>query len=202
MKRNLLLLAAALGFASVSFGQTSYGVKAGLTFPKVVSKESNVSYSSSYSTSFYLTGYVDASLSTNFSIQPGLSLQGKGGKLSASNSPTNEVIKDDYLYLEVPVNFVYYISAGPGDILVGAGPYAGFGLSAKSKMGNRTESGSFKDANLNVFDAGVNFLAGYELIQGFSINGGYSLGLTNIFKDADGWSLKNRVFSVGVGYQF
>jgi len=34
------------------------------------------------------------------------------------------------------------------------------------------------------------------------INGGYDLGLTNIMNDLEGASVKNRVFSVGVGFQF
>ncbi|MDQ1149168.1 hypothetical protein [Sphingobacterium zeae] len=53
------------------------------------------------------------------------------------------------------------------------------------------------------FDAGLNLLGGYKLTNGFLINAGYGLGLTNIAKESfDGESVKNRVFSVGVGYQF
>ncbi|WP_293882007.1 hypothetical protein [Sphingobacterium sp. UBA1498] len=53
------------------------------------------------------------------------------------------------------------------------------------------------------FDAGLNLLGGYKLTNGFLINAGYGLGLTNMAKESfDGASIKNRVFSVGVGYQF
>ncbi|ULT22709.1 hypothetical protein KUH03_25680 [Sphingobacterium sp. E70] len=55
---------------------------------------------------------------------------------------------------------------------------------------------------MKAFDAGLNFLAGFKLTNGFLINGGYGLGLTNMLKDIDGVTSKNRVFSVGVGYQF
>ncbi|MBD1430782.1 MULTISPECIES: hypothetical protein [Sphingobacterium] len=35
MKRHLLLFAVAIGFASASYGQTSYGVKAGVNLPAI-----------------------------------------------------------------------------------------------------------------------------------------------------------------------
>ncbi|WP_293888879.1 MULTISPECIES: hypothetical protein [unclassified Sphingobacterium] len=53
------------------------------------------------------------------------------------------------------------------------------------------------------FDAGLNLLGGYKLTNGFLINAGYGLGLTSMDKESfDGASIKNYVFSVGVGYQF
>lgn len=206
MKKSLLLLAVAIGFASASYGQTSYGLKAGVTFPKFVAKSGSISSSSKASTSFYLTGYMDSRVANNLSIQPGISLQGKGGKGYDDSSLGNAEAKIDLMYIEVPVNFVYYIPAGSGDVFLGAGPYVGFGLSAKGTLknssGSISESSSFKDAGFNVFDGGLNFLAGYKLSQGFLLNGGYSLGLANIAKDSGGATVKNRVFSVGIGYQF
>lgn len=87
------------------------------------------------------------------------------------------------MYIEVPVNLVYSIPTGnSGNIFLGAGPYAGFGIHGKAKQGNVSESGSFSDADLKTFDAGLNFLGGYKFINGFLINGGYGLGLTNIAK--------------------
>lgn len=86
---------------------------------------------------------------------------------------------------------------------MGAGPYAGFGIHSKASKGNYSESGSFGDAGIKTFDAGLNLLGGYKLSNGFLINGGYGLGLTNTAKETfGGASLKNRVFSVGIGYQF
>lgn len=202
MKLKMLLTTVAMGFAAVSFGQTSYGIKAGVNLPKLQAKGGSISYTTKTSTSFYVSAFMDSNIAPSLSIQPGISLQGKGGKVSSKDSGVNEEIKDDYMYVEIPVNLVYYISAGTGDVFLGAGPYAGFGVSAKTTMGSESKSGSFKEGNLNVFDAGLNFLAGYKLGNGFLINGGYSLGLANMDKNADGWSVKNRVFSLGVGFQF
>lgn len=199
-------MAAAFGFATASYAQTSYGLKAGVTFPKLTASGGSISYTTDAATGFYLTGYADVPVASNFSFQPGLSLQNKGGKFS-----TNDFIdlEDDQsatmnlMYIEVPLNFVYNIPAGAGNVFLGAGPYAAYGASVKVKSGSFSESGSFDEADLKPFDAGVNFLGGYKLANGFLINAGYGLGLTNIAKDTDGdGSLKNKVFSVGIGFQF
>src|SRR5690606_31118180 len=172
-------------------------------FPKVTASSGNISVSTKTSTSFYLTGYLDAPLANNFSIQPGLSLQGKGGK-GVSVNDFEELGNDgklDLMYLEIPVNFVYSIHTGnSGNVFLGAGPYAGLGLSAKAKTGNVKVDVGFGDDGFKRFDAGLNFLAGYRLSNGFLINGGYGLGLVDMI-GADGGSLKNRVFSLGIGYQ-
>ncbi|WP_282637458.1 porin family protein [Sphingobacterium thalpophilum] len=203
MKRKLLSFAAALCFIAGAKAQTSYGVKAGVNFAKLKASGGSLTYTSDATTSFYVTGYADIPVAPSFSLQPGVSLQGKGGKASAGEFGLAEDTKDNLMYIEVPVNLVYYIPTGDaGKVFLGAGPYAGFGIHAKTSQGNLGESGSFSDFGYKTFEAGVNFLAGFKLTNGFLINGGYGLGLTNIYKDIEGASLKNRVFSVGVGYQF
>ncbi|WP_293947046.1 MULTISPECIES: porin family protein [unclassified Sphingobacterium] len=205
MKRKLLSIAAALCFIAGAKAQTSYGFKAGVNFPKlsVTQKETSGSFSSGASTNFYVTGFVDAPIASNLSIQPGLSLQGKGSK---SKDGADEV-KGNIMYLELPVNFVYYVPAGSGNIFLGAGPYAAYALSAKNKINGISTDVNFGNGadedGVKRFDAGLNFLLGYKLSNGFLINGGYGLGLTNIVYDNElGLEQKNRVFSVGVGYQF
>lgn len=203
MKRKLLSIAAALCFIAGAKAQTSYGLKAGVNFAKFKVSEGNSNYTSDANTSFYITGYADIPVAPSFSVQPGISLQGKGGKVSAGEFGNEEDAKDNLMYIEVPVNLVYYIPTGDaGKVFFGAGPYAGFGVHAKASQGNYSESGSFGDAGLKTFDAGLNFLGGYKLTNGFLINAGYGLGLTNMYKDIEGVNSKNRVFSVGVGYQF
>lgn len=201
MKRTLLSLAATLCLVAGAKAQTSYGLKAGLNFAKVKTTEGSMSFTTDALTTFYVTGYADLPVSNNISVQPGISLQGKGGSLSEAYSDGKA--KDNLMYIEVPVNFVYSIPTGnAGNIFLGAGPYAGFGIHAKTSNGNYSESGSFSDGDLKSFAAGLNFLTGFKFANGFLINGGYDLGLTNILKDLQSISAKNRVFSVGVGFQF
>lgn len=207
MKRKLLSIAAALCFIAGAKAQTSYGFKAGVNFAKLEMSASNVSISTNSTTSFYVTGYADMPLANNFSIQPGVSLQGKGGTFPNEfvlEGGNGDNVKINLMYIEIPVNFVYNIPTGySGNFFIGAGPYAGIGVHAKAKQGNLSQGSSFSDAGFKTFDAGLNFLGGYKLSNGFLINGGYGLGLTNTAKETfGGASLKNRVFSVGVGYQF
>ncbi|WP_313268462.1 porin family protein [Sphingobacterium sp.] len=210
MKRKLLSIAAALCFIAGAKAQTSYGIKAGVNFAKIKESVKGFSYTSNATTSFYVTGYADMPIANNLSIQPGVSLQGKGNKINVKDleqvtggSLGIEDSKSELMYIEVPVNFVYSIPTGnSGSVFLGAGPYAGVGIHAKATRGNESDSGSFSDAGLKTFDAGLNFLAGFKLTNGFLINGGYGLGLTNIVKGAEDGSAKNRVFSVGVGFQF
>jgi hypothetical protein len=201
MKRTLLSLAATLCLVAGAKAQTSYGLKAGLNFAEYKVKAGNTTFTSNATTTFYLTGYADLPVSSNLSVQPGISLQGKGG--AASAEITANKAKDELMYIEVPVNFVYSIPTGnAGNIFLGIGPYAGVGIHVKTTEGSYSETGSFSDANLNTFAAGLNFLTGFKFSSGFLINGGYDLGLTNIMKNMRGGTMKNSVYSVGVGFQF
>ncbi|TYR33001.1 PorT family protein [Sphingobacterium phlebotomi] len=203
MKRILSFMAVVLCGITAATAQTSYGLKAGVNLAKYKASGGNITFTSDTRTSFYVTGYADITVANNFSIQPGVSFQGKGGTVSGEFVGVNEKVKEDLMYIEIPVNAVYYIPTGEvGKLFFGAGPYAGLGVRVKTSAGNISESGSFDDAGLNIFDAGLNFLGGYKLNNGFLINIGYGLGLTNMMKDIEGATVKNRVWSIGVGYQF
>lgn len=140
--------------------------------------------------------------------------------------------KENPFYIEIPVNLVAKFEAGPGKLFVGAGPYVSFGVAGKYKMtysgpkaASRIEAGLSKNKEsdlkfgtnskstsdsdrkqLKSLDFGLNFLLGYQLTNGLSINGGYGLGLTNISSNTDlpnnKESLENSVISVGLGFAF
>lgn len=212
MKKFLLSLGAAVLLVGAASAQVSYGLKAGVNLSKLKYSASgggvNASITSDNSTTFYVTGYVDAPFAPNFSFQPGLSLQGKGGAFKSDDeSMFDEDLKMNLMYLEIPLNVVYYIPTGvSGSVFLGAGPYAGFAVSGKQKYGSLSEDidfGSDED-QMKRFDAGANFLAGYRLTNGLLFNVGYGLGLVNTRNAPDGvdGSQKNRVLSFGIGFQF
>lgn len=203
MKKILLVLAMACFSIAGAKAQTTYGVKAGLNFAKIKMGGGGFSINSDATTSFYVTGYADLPVAGNLTLQPGISLQGKGGTIATGGFGKYKEIKEDLMFIEVPVNFAYSIPTGNvGNIIIGAGPYAGLGIRAKSTMGNLSESGSFSEAGLRRFAAGFNFSTGFKFSNGFLINGGYDLGLTNILKNSGNVSAKTRGFSAGIGYQF
>ncbi len=192
---------AVTGMTVCALSQVSYGIRAGLNVPTLTFSANNISYKTNSSTNFHVSGFVDAPIATNLSIQPGLSVHGKGGKLDDQVTDFNNVSLS-LLYLELPVNFVYYIPTGEsGDFFAGAGPYAGYGLTAKGRANGESESASFEEAGVKNFDAGLNFLLGYKLRSGLLFNAGYGLGLANISNDSD-VTIKNKVWQFGLGFQF
>ncbi len=205
MNKFLLTLFATLGLSAAASAQVSYGVKAGLNVPTIKFSSGNMSYKTDASTSFYVGGFVDATIAPNLSIQPGISFEGKGGTFASDAldfGGNGTDAKLTLLYLEVPVNLVYYIPTGEsGDFFLGAGPYAGFGVRAIGKADGESDSGSFDEAGLKSFDAGANFLLGYRLQNGLLFNAGYGLGLANASQDNE-VSIENNVWKFGLGFQF
>lgn len=211
MKKVLLTLGVALLTAVGAQAQSlGYGIKAGINFPSYSYGSSSELSDTKSTTNFHVTGYLDAPVSSNFYIQPGVSLQGKGAKLVETSALGGSEITQNTMWLDVPVNFVGKFNTGAGSFFVGAGPYVGFGLSGKNKYstnnGNAATERKFefgKDNTLKGVDFGLNFLAGYKLSNGLLLNAGYGLGLTNIAGNGNAWSdnIKNRGFSVGIGFE-
>lgn len=208
MKKILLSLGAALLLAAGAQAQTSWGLKAGVN----LGKYSNYGDDQKNNTSFHVTGFADLPVASNFSIQPGVSLQGKGTRFFEDYEGIgNAEFSRNVMSIEVPVNAVYWIPAGTGSVFLGAGPYIGFNVSGKEKL--KGDLGGFAgetewdldfsgdDRDMNVIDAGANFMAGYKLANGFLINAGYNLGLTQLVPGFDE-RVSNRVWSFGVGFQF
>ena len=226
MKKLVLSLVIVAGLGMHAFAQESqvkFGVKAGVTFPTLVASGDDSDVKTT--TSFYVGGTATFPVSNMFSIQSGLSLIGKGaesGDLGEDFDGEDVAItgkaKINPLYLEIPLNAIVKFDAGSGKFFVGAGPYYAFGVGGKikadvsSSSGGTTASASVKqdikfgNGDEDTFksgDFGLNFLVGYELNNGFNIQAGYGLGLSNVLNvDSDIAKVKNRVFSVGLGYSF
>lgn len=226
----ILLLVVQFGWSQQPI---KYGLKAGLTIADYQARVSIVDLNIDPVTSFYVTAFADIPLAESaFSIQPGISFQGKGGKLGgtytySSNGEGARSVSAAYTerpyWLEIPVNLVGRTEIAPGtSLFVGAGPYIAFGVGGQWRINTQGASVldwvglsrdlSFgNDGALKSTDFGLNFLAGVELISGFSIQGGYGLGLTqigsrkmNIPLTELGLALdqKNRVWRFGVAKTF
>lgn len=168
----------------------------------------------------------DLGLIKGLHIQPQVLISSKGMKEEETRTDEHWVegtYKTRLIYLEIPLNIVYKIKAGPGKIAFGAGPYFAFPLSGTYKDNgkvidpsgrvvsefNTEQNIQFDDFPGNGFigkayknsDAGVNFIAGYEFKNGLLFNINYSLGLTDVYpKDPE--VRKNAYFGISAGYQF
>src|SRR5690554_4374582 len=204
--KKLILSAVAVLFVLGAYAQTplGYGIKAGVNLPNYSFSNESTDFETKSSTNFHVTAYLDAPITSNFYIQPGVSLQGKGAKLYENGSLA---LTQNTMWVEVPVNAVAKFYTGDaGNFYIGAGPYAAFGISGKNKwesdLGSTETDFKFgKDEDQKSFDAGVNFMAGYQLSSGLTLGAGYGLGLTDIAPNGSG-SVKqnNRVLSFSIGF--
>lgn len=105
----------------------------------------------------------------------------------------NQTIKLNY----VNIPFLGQYMANDGFRLQ-TGPQLGILAAAKSKTGDVEVD--VKD-NLSGTEFSWIFGAGYLFKQGWGIDGRFNLGLSNV-DDNDNSTVKNRVFQIGVFYQF
>nr|WP_121271287.1 porin family protein [Pedobacter schmidteae] len=215
--KKLLLSLVILGAGLTASAQTNpvkFGVKAGVAFPSFsFSEEIGEGAKMTTHTSFYVGGTAEFSVSELFSVQPGLILSGKGAKAKSTEAGEIGEVKTSLMYIELPVNALVNFPVGDGKVFVGAGPYYSMAISGKNKASGTVEGETAsvsvsddvkfgKDGEYKRGDYGVNFLAGYQLSNGFNIHAGYGLGLGNIAQDSGDVTVKNKVLSVGVGFSF
>lgn len=201
--KKVLLAAAGLLIACVSFGQTKWGIVAGPQFSSYTTKADNDSKKTSDLFTNVRAGItVDIPLAEEFYIGTGLLYSGKGGK--------DDGVKTNLSYLQVPVNFLFKPEVGTGKLNLGVGPYLAYGVAGnhKTTVGNADISvKAFDDeagvARLKRFDAGLGIVAGYELPVGLYLGLNADLGLINAYDNTDNSrSWHNTSFGVSVGYKF
>ena len=166
-------------------GQTNFGLKAGYNSSSVQISNSEDWESKS---GFHAGGLAHIHVSEHFAVQPELVFSTQGGKIADGNSLNLN-------YLNVPVLLQYMVNDG---FRLQSGPQIGFLISAECEIG---------DVEINVDDVydavdfSWSFGAGYLFSNGLGIDARYNLGLNNI-SDDDDFEAKNRVFQIGLFYQF
>ncbi|HEU4553735.1 MAG TPA: porin family protein [Chitinophaga sp.] len=224
MKKQLLFIIAALCCASFSYAQVTFGIKAGFSAAgmsakyKLADSLPSIKENTKTIPAFHAGIVADITLAEGFYLQPGLFYSAKGAKITETvqgpaDQPLTATATVHLNYLELPINFLYKHPAGPGKIFAGFGPYLAYGIAGKIKTkvdgyDNTAETDvKFENkqdvsgavAYVKPFDAGANFIAGYEMNMGllFSIN--YSLGLTNT-SPYNGETEKNHYLGISIGY--
>lgn len=191
----------------------SFGVRSGISLQTINGRDANDNKLENKLVPRFQAGVnVELPLAEGFYLQPGVMFTGKGAEFKGSNSNLN------LSYIEVPLNFLFKPVVGTGKLLLGMGPYVGFGISGKStpENGNST-SVTFKNTITAVealtghyyrnLDAGANLLFGYEMVNNLSIQLNAQLGLAKINPDIEGvnnnkTAYRNTGFGLSVGYRF
>jgi hypothetical protein len=163
---------------------------------------------------------VQIPIAPEFYFQPGLLFTTKGAEKTYGSLTGTYKLS----YIELPLNVVYKGLLGKGYIMVGFGPYIGYGIGGKASI----ESGSttiesdieFKSvvetgdpvlvAYVKPFDAGGNIFAGYEMAGGIFFQLNTQFGMLKINPEdnralvvySDKLSVKNTGFGLSLGYRF
>lgn len=204
MKKKFLSIGVILlSFFSVR-AQTEFGLKAGVNFASYSYGDTEQLVDAKPRASFYLAGYLDAPIAKNIYIQPEFSLQGKGAKLIEDINSGGGEINQRVMWLDVAVNLLGKMPLDNfGNVFVGAGPYMGFAINGENDYASGTTTSViiYQDNALKSVDYGLNFSTGMKFGKRLFFNVNYRMGLANIANKNYKWSdtIKNRVFSVGVG---
>lgn len=183
-----------------------FGIRTGLSFasqsidnPDIISTNSITTYN--------LSLIAEKPFRNSFYLQSGIGIIGKG-VITYENAQTATY---KLTYIDIPLNLLYKFNLpGLGKLYVGAGPYLSVGLSGNvlfentnNNSGQNLTFGS--DQDYKRLDTGINFTTGFELNNHLTFNTNYALGINNLAPDdtTDPVSvIKNRVFSIGLGFLF
>src|SRR4030095_11148190 len=140
MKRILMsgLAIALIGMAQAQTNGTTFGLKAGVNFQNLTGKDVNGDkLDNKLKTGLSLGANAQIPIATYFYIQPGVEFNQKGAKSNDGND------KASLSYIDVPVSLVYKPALGTGRLILGFGPYVGFGVGGKVEGGGNTAEVKF-----------------------------------------------------------
>lgn len=215
MKTKLLVLTTFILLCAASLQaqqRTTFGIRGGVNFQNLNGKDiDGDKLDNKLKTGFHLGVNADVPFAPDFYIQPGVVFSTKGAKSNDGDFKTN------LSYVEIPVNFLYKPTLGAGKLLAGFGPYVAWAVGGNvDDNGDKTDI-EFKNSitpgelisstpYYRRFDAGANFLFGYEFSSRFFTQLNAQLGLVNINPDIEGLDedtkVKNTGFGVSIGYRF
>ena len=178
-----VLLATILTTISLNAQETHFGLKAGMNLASV-DVENNEDYDSKVG--LHLGGLAHIHLTRHFALQPEVVFSMQGGEDDAGKLKLN--------YINVPLLAQYMFDEG---FRIQTGPQLGFLVSAKKKIGDVDVD--YDDAYSNI-DFSWTIGAGYLFPVGLGLDARYNFGINDI--DESGFEARNRVFQVGLFYQF
>jgi hypothetical protein len=230
MRKIYLSLAATMVAASTCVGQVLFGVQGSgqlsnwaYTLPAGANSGGLDASSFLKSSLGFRAGLMaDVPIADPLSVRAQLLYSTKGTTFDFSSllgglvDPAELTAKLNFNYIELPIQAMYGLDAGPGRVMVGAGPYVGYLLNASTTAMGQTEP--FDLTGINRIDVGAALSVGYELPMGLSVSAYYSHGFTNLASgstaastgtDLDpsnligsGGAINNRAFGLTLGYFF
>lgn len=190
-----------------------FGIRAGVNLQNINGKDGNGDKLENKLVPRFQGGVtVDIPLADQFYIQPGVLFSGKGAKEKGTDNNVS------LSYIDVPVTFLFKPMLGTGHLLLGAGPYVGFGIAGNVEDENENErkvkfenevtlAQAMTEPYFRRLDAGANLLVGYEMSSKLSIQLNAQLGMAKINPEItdlndNKWALRNTGFGLSLGYRF
>lgn len=220
MKTKSIFLSIAIFLFSASFvlsqssSKPQFGIQGGLNLQNLTGKNyAGDDLKNSLTPGFHAGINVIFPIAPDIYFEPVVLFSKKGAK---NDEQANKVIYN-ISYVEVPLNILYRAQLGNGKFLLGFGPYLGYALKGKVKIGdndldikfkNKVESGDpIMNMYLKALDAGGNIYAGYETALGLFLQLNTQLGMIKINPEdnritGDKSSVKNTGFGLSLGYRF
>lgn len=207
--RKLILLAIVLGtLVPAIVSAQGIGIRAGVNFQNINGKDSDDNkLENNITTGFHAGVNYEIPVGTDIYFQPGLLFSTKGSKIDEDGFKTKLSTSN----LELPLNLVFKPLLGTGHMLLGFGPYVAYGIGGKATDDDfdiEFAGDAGDDVGtiyLKPFDAGANFIIGYEMQNMLSLQLNAQLGLINISStrtDIEEASWKNTGFGLSLGYRF
>jgi len=224
--KKMILMVGGLLIAAASFSQVSLGVQATgnlstakLEFPDGpdFTKKSVFGPGGGFVAQF--------AVNENLALRSGLNFLQHGVKVNSTEVEDGigefEIeAKTKLNYLQIPVYALYTKELSVGQLFVGAGPYANYGISGKSKLtytltdenGDKSSDSEETDAfkkdedggtSFKRFDMGAGAIAGIRFPNGLFANIGYQYSFTNSSSDSDeGGKYNNQGLQLSIGFFF
>lgn len=230
MKKQLKILSIIVimvfGLGTALYAQElSFGIRAGFDMQNINGKDADGDKLENTLLPGFNAGInVEIPVAPDFVVQPGLLFTTKGSELAKYDGNIIEGSAKLHLsYIELPINFIYKPLLGTGHLILGFGPYLAYGVGGKFKIDgslgsleyhddwdvkfqNEVKSGDPIDQYyVKPFDAGANFLFGYELENGLSTQLNAQWGLLELRPDYGvdtKATMKNTGFGISLGYRF
>ncbi|GAA0880544.1 hypothetical protein GCM10009119_35140 [Algoriphagus jejuensis] len=192
MKKYLLLFSLAFLTAAAANAQSGVGIRGGANFFNFGGSDvSEADYTNR--AGFHAGIYASLLGEGAIAIEPGVFYSIKGTQ--NDDGLNSRAVLD---YVDVPI--LLRLKVGEGFNFF-AGPQISFLTKSKFEGDIGDSTFSFDSDAVKETDAGLVFGLGYNLPQGFNVQGSYDLGMTPVFKDSDA-DIYNRGFKISLGYTF
>lgn len=227
-KKSFLCIAWVLMFHN-AFSQIRWELKGGVQYSNIMAKDRDGNKAGTHSAAgLYLGLGAKIPVANHFLVHPSLVSARRGFNINGVSQVLwwGSDLKVRTSYIELPVDFLFTAKIGPGNLVAGAGPYAGYGVGGKWKTSEVVVIGdivtsdkgevNFQDdasyggdrsfVYARPWDYGVHLKAGYALFNRYAVSFEMQQGTANIEPRwgnyETGGTVKNKAWGLVLSYTF